>query len=299
MSGRVGFIGLGVMGKPMARNLLRAGNEVVVHSRSPAPVDELVAEGATRASGPTELAASVEVVITMLPDTPDVELVMFGEDGVEGGIRPGSLVIDMSTIRPSDARTFADRLATRDVSMLDAPVSGGERGAIDGTLSIMVGGAVDPFRRALPLLEVLGGNVTHVGPSGAGQIAKACNQLIVGSTIQAVAEALVLAASAGVDPAMVRNALLGGFAGSKVLDVHGRRMLDGEFAPGFRSALHLKDARIVLQTAAELRSPMPSFAVVEEAFERLIEAGLGDLDHAALVTLLEDEAGTQIQGAKP
>jgi 2-hydroxy-3-oxopropionate reductase len=299
MSGRVGFIGLGVMGKPMARNLFRAGNEVVVHSRSPAPVDELVAEGATRASGPTELAASVEVVITMLPDTPDVELVMFGEDGVEGGIRPGSLVIDMSTIRPSDARTFADRLATRDVSMLDAPVSGGERGAIDGTLSIMVGGAVDAFRRALPFLEVLGGNVTHVGPSGAGQIAKACNQLIVGSTIQAVAEALVLAASAGVDPAMVRNALLGGFAGSKVLDVHGRRMLDGEFAPGFRSALHLKDARIVLQTAAELRSPMPSFAVVEEAFERLIEAGLGDLDHAALVTLLEDEAGTQIQGAKP
>lgn len=299
MSGRVGFIGLGIMGKPMARNLLRAGNEVVVHSRSPAPVDELVAEGATRASVPTELAASVEVVITMLPDTPDVELVMFGEDGVQGGIRPGSLVIDMSTIRPSDARTFADRLATRDVSMLDAPVSGGERGAIDGTLSIMVGGAVDAFRRALRFLEALGGNVTHVGPSGAGQIAKACNQLIVGSTIQAVAEALVLAASAGVDPAMVRNALLGGFAGSKVLDVHGQRMLDGEFAPGFRSALHLKDARIVLQTAAELRSPVPSFAVVEEAFERLIEVGRGDLDHAALVTVLQDEAGTQIRGAKP
>jgi 2-hydroxy-3-oxopropionate reductase len=299
MTARVGFIGLGVMGKPMARNLLRAGNEVVVHSRSPGPVDELVAEGATRASGPGELAASVDVVITMLPDTPDVELVMFGEDGVEGGIRPGSLLIDMSTIRPSDARTFAGHLATRDVSMLDAPVSGGERGAIDGTLSIMVGGSVDAFRRALPLLEVLGGNVTHVGPSGAGQIAKACNQLIVGSTIQAVAEALVLAASAGVDPAVVRSALLGGFAGSKVLDVHGQRMLDGEFAPGFRSALHLKDARIVLETAAELGSPVPSFAVVEEAFERLIQAGRGDLDHAALVTVLQDEAGTRMPGATP
>ncbi|HEV8563645.1 MAG TPA: NAD(P)-binding domain-containing protein [Actinomycetota bacterium] len=296
MGERIGFIGLGIMGKPMAGNLLRAGIELVVHSRSPAPVDELVTEGAARASGPRELAAKVEVVITMLPDSPDVELVMFGEDGVERGIRPGSLVIDMSTIRPSEARRFAERLAARDVAMLDAPVSGGERGAIDGTLSIMVGGAVDAFRRALPVLEVVGRNVTHVGRSGAGQVAKACNQLIVGATIQAVAEALVLAASAGVDPVAVRHALLGGFAGSKVLEGHGQRMLDGDFGPGFRSALHLKDARIVLETAAEFGSPVPSFAVVGEALERLIETGRGDLDHAALVTLLENEAGAQLSG---
>ncbi|HEX4941492.1 MAG TPA: NAD(P)-binding domain-containing protein, partial [Actinomycetota bacterium] len=242
MEERIGFIGLGVMGKPMARNLRAAGLDLVVHSRSPGPVDELVAEGAERASDPSELAAGVDVVITMVPDTPDVDRVLFGEGGVAGGIRPDSLVIDMSTIRPTEASRFAERLAATDVAMLDAPVSGGERGAIDGTLSIMVGGQEDAFARALPILEILGGNVTHVGGSGAGQVAKACNQLIVGATIQAVGEALVLAAKAGVDPATVREALLGGFAGSKILEVHGQRMLRGDFAPGFRSALHLKDA---------------------------------------------------------
>jgi 2-hydroxy-3-oxopropionate reductase len=296
MEERIGFIGLGVMGKPMARNLLAAGVDLVVHSRSPGPVDELVAEGAERASDPGRLAASVEVVITMLPDTPAVELALFGDRGVASGIRSGSLVIDMSTIRPRASRNFAERLAAAGVATLDAPVSGGEQGAIDGTLSIMVGGLDDAFGRALEILAILGGNVTHVGGSGAGQVAKACNQLIVGATIQAVAEALVLAAKAGVDPATVREALLGGFAGSKILEVHGLRMLRGDFAPGFRSALHLKDARIVTETADEQRSPIPSFAVVAVAFEQLAETGRGDLDHSALVTLLEDEAGVVLRG---
>lgn len=291
---RIGFIGLGVMGRPMATNLVRAGLDVVVHSRSPAPVGELVTTGAERADGPSELAAVTDVVITMLPDTPDVELVLFGERGVTDGIRAGSLVVDMSTIDPSAARRFSERLAERDVAMLDAPVSGGERGAIDGTLSIMVGGSEEVFERALPLLRVLGRNVTHVGGPGAGQVAKACNQLIVGSTIQAVGEAIVLAAAAGVDPAVVREALLGGFAGSKILEVHGRRMLEGDFAPGFRAALHRKDARIVTAVAEELGAPVPSFAVVAAALEALVEAGHGDLDHAALVSLLEAAAGVEL-----
>ena len=294
MEERIGFIGLGVMGKPMARNLRAAGLDLVVHSRSPGPVDELAAEGAERASDPSELAAGVDVVITMLPDTPDVDRVLFGEGGVAGGIRPGSLVIDMSTIRPTEASRFAERLAATDIAMLDAPVSGGERGAIDGTLSIMVGGQEDAFARALPILEILGGNVTHVGGSGAGQVAKACNQLIVGATIQAVGEALVLAAKAGVDPATVREALLGGFAGSKILEVHGQRMLRGDFAPGFRSALHLKDAGIVTETAEELGSPIPSFAVAAAALGTLVATGRGDLDHAALVKVLEDRAGVTV-----
>jgi 2-hydroxy-3-oxopropionate reductase len=293
---RVGFIGLGVMGKPMATNLVRAGLDVVVHSRSPGPVDELLAAGAERASTPAEVAAATDVVITMLPDTPDVDLVLFGDRGVSDGVRSGSLVIDMSTIDPSAARRFAGRLTEHGVAMLDAPVSGGERGAIDGTLSIMVGGPGEAFARALPLLRVLGGNVTRVGGAGAGQVAKACNQLVVAATIQAVGEALVLAAKAGVDPAVVREALLGGFAGSMILEVHGRRMLEGDFTPGFRASLHRKDARIVTELAVELGSPVPSFAVVAAALEALVEAGHGDLDHAALVTLLEDAAGTELTG---
>ncbi len=296
---RIGFIGLGVMGRPMATNLVRAGLEMIVHSRSSGPVDELVAAGARRADSPAEVAAVTDVVVTMLPDTPDVELVLFGDGSVSEGIRAGSLVIEMSTIDPSAARRFAERIAERDVAMLDAPVSGGERGAVDGTLSIMVGGPEQAFERALPILRVLGQNVTRVGDAGAGQIAKACNQLIVASTIQAVGEALVLAATAGVDPAVVREALLGGFAGSKILEVHGRRMLEGDFTPGFRAALHRKDARIVTETAADLGSPLPSFAVAAAALETLVEAGDEDLDHAALVTLLEAAAGVQLSSDAP
>jgi 2-hydroxy-3-oxopropionate reductase len=293
---RIGFIGLGVMGRPMAHNLLRAGFDLTVHSRSPAPVDDLVSAGAARAVAPDELGASVDVVLTMLPDTAAVEEVLFGDRGVHDVVRAGSLVIDMSTMHPSAARRFAEAFAGRDVAMLDAPVSGGERGAIDGTLSVMVGGPAEAFERALAILRILGENVTHVGPSGAGQVAKAANQLIVGSTIQAVAEALVLAAKAGVDPSKVREALKGGFAGSKILEVHGLRMLEGNFTPGFRSVLHRKDARIVLETAEELGSSVPAFAVAADAFERLVDAGRGDLDHAALVTLLEETSGVRLNG---
>jgi 2-hydroxy-3-oxopropionate reductase len=294
MTERIGFIGLGIMGRPMALNLLEAGFGIVVHSRSPGPVDELVAAGAERGADPEDVASRSDVVITMLPDTPDVELVLLGERGVVGGIRAGSLVIDMSTIRPLAAKGFAETFERRNVSMLDAPVSGGERGAIEGTLSIMVGGSAAALDRGRPFLEVMGSNVVHVGPAGAGQVAKACNQLVVAATIQAVAEALLLAKKAGVDPAKVREALLGGFAGSKILEVHGQRMLADDFTPGFRSVLHRKDARIVRQTAEEVGSPVPLFEIAAQGLERLVEVGRGELDHAALVTLLEDTAGVRV-----
>ena len=288
MAERLGFVGLGIMGKPMARNLLQAGFPVTVHSRGRGAVEELVAEGASQASSPADVARATDVVITMLPDTPDVEEVLLGEgDGLLAAAAPGSLVIDMSTIDPGRARSFASALDQKGIAMLDAPVSGGERGAIEGTLSVMVGGPTDAFERALPVLRALGSNIVHVGGAGAGQVAKACNQLVVGATIEAVAEALALAERSGVDPAKVREALLGGFAASKILEVHGQRMLDRSFEPGFRVRLHRKDARIVMDAAREVGASAPSFAVVEGQLERLVDAGGGELDHAALITLLE------------
>lgn len=284
---RIGFIGLGIMGKPMAMNLLAAGYALTVHSRSPGPVDEVVAAGATRASGAAEVAKASDVTITMLPDTSDVELVLTGEDGVLEGVAAGALVIDMSSIDPAPTRRFAETFATRDVAMLDGPVSGGERGAIDGTLSIMIGGEPDAVARAMPIFEVLGKTIVHVGPSGAGQVTKACNQLVVAATIEAVAEALLLAERSGVDPAKVREALLGGFAGSKILEVHGQRMLDRAFDPGFRIRLHRKDARIVQEAAAETRTPIPSFAVVASQLQRALDDGDGELDHSGLYVELE------------
>ena len=288
MGERVGFIGLGIMGAPMARHLLETGFPLTVHSRSPAPVDALVSDGAVRATSPSEVAGVSDVVITMLPDTPDVEHVMLGDVGVAAGAAAGALVIDMSTIDPGPTRAIAGQLRQHGVEMLDAPVSGGERGAIDGTLSIMVGGHDGAFARAQPILQVMGKNIVHVGPSGAGQITKACNQLVVAATIEAVAEALVLAERSGVDPAKVRDALLGGFAGSKILEVHGQRMLDHAFEPGFRARLHRKDARIVLDAAQAAGSPIPAFQVVAAQLDRLVdETDRGDLDHSALFTLLD------------
>ncbi len=284
---RVGFIGLGIMGKPMARHLLEAGYPLTVHSRSPGPVDEIVTAGASRASSPADAAAASDVVITMLPDTPDVESVLFGPKGAAAGAAAGSLVIDMSSIDPIPTRAFSERLAAQGVGMLDAPVSGGEQGAIDAALSIMVGGPVEAFTRAMPLFAVMGKNIVHVGASGGGQVAKACNQLVVAATIEAVAEALALAEHAGVDAGKVREALLGGFAGSKVLEVHGRRMLDRAFDPGFRARLHRKDARIVLDTAREVGSSVPAFEAVARQLDELVASGGGELDHSALFTLLE------------
>jgi 2-hydroxy-3-oxopropionate reductase len=286
---QVGFIGLGIMGRPMAGNLLKSGIPLVVHSRSTAGVDALVAQGATRADSPAAVAAACTVIITMLPDTPDVEGVLFGASGVREGATEGSLLIDMSSIDPLPTRAFAERLAAGGVDMLDAPVSGGERGAIDATLSIMVGGDEAAFQRAMPVFELLGAKIVHVGPSGAGQITKACNQLVVGATIEAVAEALRLAEMAGVDPHKVREALLGGFAASKILEVHGQRMLDGAFEPGFRARMHRKDARIVNDTAEALGAPVPSFRAVTEQFQKLLDQGGGDLDHSALYTVLAQQ----------
>ena len=286
----IGFIGLGIMGKPMASNLLTAGFDVTVHSRSAGPVDDLVAAGATRADGPAAVAAASDVTITMLPDTADVEQVLTGSGGVIEGAREGSLVIDMSSIDPEPTRAMAAAFASRDVAMLDAPVSGGERGAIDAALSIMVGGDEAAFARATPVFEALGKNIVHVGPSGAGQVCKACNQLVVAATIEAVAEALLLAERSGVDAAKVRQALLGGFAGSKILEVHGQRMLDRAFDPGFRIRLHRKDARIVEAAAAATATPIPSFTSVARQLQHAVDAGDGDRDHSALYAELAREA---------
>jgi len=283
----IGFIGLGIMGRPMATNLVGAGFGLTVHSRSPGPVEELVAAGAKRAEGPAAVASASDVTITMLPDTPEVEQVLLGPGGVLEGAPEGSLVIDMSSIDPEPTRTIARAFAERGIAMLDAPVSGGERGAIDGTLSIMIGGDDRAVQRAMPIFRALGKNIVHVGRSGAGQITKACNQLVVASTIEAVAEALLLAERSGVDPVKVREALLGGFAGSKILEVHGQRMLDRTFDPGFRIRLHRKDARIVEEAAAATGTPIPAFAVVADQLQRAVDVGDGELDHSGLFLELE------------
>jgi 2-hydroxy-3-oxopropionate reductase len=292
---RVGFVGLGVMGAPMARHVLSVGFPLTVHSRSAPPVEALVADGASWASKAADVARVSDVIVTMLPDTPDVELVLLGADGVGDGAAEGSLVIDMSTIDPIATRSIAEQLGQLGVSMLDAPVSGGQVGAEAGTLSIMVGGPDDAFERALPLFEAMGSTIVHVGAAGAGQVAKAANQLVIASAVEAVGEAFVLAVKAGVDPAKVREALLGGFAGSRVLELHGQRMLDGAFEPGFRSALMAKDGRIVVGAADRLGAPIPGFRAVAERLEAMLPAGRGDLDYAALVTLLEDEAGVDVR----
>jgi 2-hydroxy-3-oxopropionate reductase len=292
---RIGFIGLGVMGKPMARNLLKAGYPLVVYNRSRPPVEELAAEGAEPAGSPREVAQRSDVVITMLPDTPEVEQALAGPDGVFEGGRPGLIVIDMSTIDPMAARRLAAQATERGIVMLDAPVSGGEIGAIQGTLSIMVGGDAAAFRRCLPILQAMGRNIVYMGESGAGQVTKAANQVVVALTIAAISEALVLAAKAGVDPAKVRQALLGGFAGSRVLEVHGQRILERNFRPGFRIRLHHKDLRIALSLGRAVGASLPLTALVHEWLGALVARGHGDLDHAALVTLVEEWAQTQVR----
>lgn len=292
----IGFIGLGIMGKPMSLNLLKAGYPLVVHSRSPGPVDEVEKAGAKRASSPREVAGAADVVITMLPDSPDVEAVLMGENGVFSGLRPDALLIDMSTISPVVARRLAVEAERRGTVMLDAPVSGGEAGAINASLSIMVGGPDDAFQRALPIFEALGKNVVHIGAAGAGQVCKACNQIVVALAIEAVSEALVLARKAGVDPAKVRQALLGGFAQSRILDAHGQRMLDRSFKPGFRARMHVKDLNIALATGREYAASLPGTAQTMELYKALLAAGCGDDDHSALVTVLERLAGTDVSG---
>ncbi len=286
----IGFIGLGIMGKPMARNLLQAGYSLIVHNRSRGAVDELSKEGAQVATSPKEVAERSEVVITMLPDSPDVELVYSGQNGIFGGARAGMLLIDMSSISSVVARKLAREAETRGIDMLDAPVSGGEAGAVSAALSIMIGGKSSAVERAMPIFQALGKNIVHVGDVGAGQVTKAANQMVVGTTIAIVAEALVLAAKAGVDPAKVRQALLGGFAQSKILEAHGQKMLDRNFKPGFRIRLHEKDMKIALATGSEYGVPLMVAGVVGQIMTAMKSMGNGELDHSGLVKFVEELA---------
>ena len=293
-AGAIGFIGLGIMGRPMALNLVRSGHRLVVHSRSRAPVDELVRAGATDVASPRAVAEQCDVVITMLPDTPTVEAVV---RELAPALRPGALVIDMSTIHPESARSLARELAQRGVGFLDAPVSGGERGAIEGSLSIMVGGDPAHVERAALLLKAVGSRLVHLGGPGAGQVTKAVNQLVVMSTIEVVAEALVLAAKAGVSPSKVREALLGGFASSRILDSHGERMIQRNFRPGGRAELHVKDIEVISSLARGGGVPLPAFEAAAAQLRALIEHGGADLDHAAMVTELERSAGVELSAS--
>jgi 2-hydroxy-3-oxopropionate reductase len=292
MAETVGFIGLGVMGRPMARNLLKKQIPLVVFSRSQGPVDEIVAAGAARASSPADVARHARTIITMLPDGPDVAHVLQGATGVFSALQPDSIIIDMSTIAPDTARRLARAAGERGASMLDAPVSGGEIGAIDGTLSIMVGGEQPALDRVRPVLEAMGNpeRIIHIGDSGAGQICKACNQLVIGGTLVAVGEAFALAYKSGVDPAKVRAALLGGFAASRVLEVHGERLLKDNFKPGFPARLYRKDLGIVLDALSEARSPAPVTAVVQQLLSALLAQQKDHLDYSALATVLFDLA---------
>jgi 2-hydroxy-3-oxopropionate reductase len=290
----IGFIGLGIMGKPMARNLMKAGYRLVVHNRSRGAVEELSKEGAETAFSSQEVSERSEVIITMLPDSPDVELVYAGEQGVFAGAKPGALLIDMSSISPVVTRKLAAGADKRGFEMIDAPVSGGEAGAISATLSIMIGGKASAVERAMPIFEVLGKNIVHVGDAGAGQVTKAANQMVVGTTIAIVSEALVLAAKAGVDPAKVRQALLGGFAQSKILEVHGQKMLERNFKPGFRIRLHEKDMKIALASGAEYGVPLMVTSEVAQMMTAMRSMGNGELDHSALVTFIEQLSNTKL-----
>ena len=290
----VGFIGLGIMGKPMARNLMKAGYSLVVHNRSRPSVDELAKEGAGIASNPQQAAAQSEVVITMLPDSPEVDQVFAGDQGVFAGVKQGTLLIDMSSISPVVARRLATEAEKLGLDMLDAPVSGGEAGAISATLSIMIGGKPSAVERAMPIFQALGKNIVHVGDAGAGQVTKAANQVVVGLTIAAVSEALVLASKAGVDPVKVRQVLLGGFAQSRILDAHGQKMLDRNFKPGFRIRLHEKDLSIALATGKEYGVPLLLTAALDQIMNAMKVMGQGDLDHSGLITFIEELAKTEV-----
>ena len=296
MQPTLGFIGLGLMGRPMAKNLLKAGFPLVVHSRSAGPVDDLVAHGASRADSPADLARRVTRIITMVPDSPDVERVLSGEQGVFTTIQRGTIIVDCSSIAPTAARELAQQAKSHGAIMLDAPVSGGEIGAIGGTLSIMVGGEADAFTEVKPILDAMGNpkKVLRVGDSGAGQVTKVCNQMVIGGTLAVVSEAFALAIKAGVDPSKVREALLGGFAASRVLEVHGERILTENYIPGFRAQLYGKDMRIAADTLAATGTPAPVSAVVQDLVAAMLARGRGEMDYSALATVLFDLADVKV-----
>jgi 2-hydroxy-3-oxopropionate reductase len=288
----VGFVGLGIMGKPMAENLIESGYALVVYNRTREKAEEL--DGATVADTPREVAEQSDVIITMLPDSPQVEEVLAGEDGVLEGVEDGALIVDMSTISPVVTEELSEKARERGSSMLDAPVSGGDVGAIEGTLSIMVGGSEEDFERARPLFEVMGKTVTHVGPLGTGQVVKAANQIVVALTIEAVSEALVLGSKGGVSPEKILDVLGGGLAGNKVMEVKREKLLSHSFDPGFRVELHHKDLGIALAAGREYGVTLPVTAIVDQMLETLKMRGRGDQDHSALLTLIEESSGHEI-----
>ena len=293
MTQRIGFIGLGIMGRPMAKNLLKAGYALVVHNRSRGPVDELVSAGAKAASTPREVAGACDVLITMLPNSPDVELVALGKDGIIEGARAGLLFADMSTISPIVSKKVGAALAAKSVRMLDAPVSGGEQGAINAALSIMVGGDKDVVDAVMPIFQAMGKTITHLGPLGAGGFTKLANQIIVAVNLTALGEALTLAKKAGLDRDLTLTALAGGLAGSKCLEQKRANYVAGAYKPGFKVDLHYKDLGLIMDSARELGVPLPATAVVQELFGALRVKGGGGLDHSGIITLLESLAGAR------
>jgi 2-hydroxy-3-oxopropionate reductase len=292
---KIGFIGLGIMGKPMSKNLLKAGYRLVVFDANAAPMKELAAAGAETAASPKEVAEKCDVVVTMLPNSPHVRAVVLGPQGVIEGAGPGKTVIDMSSIAPLASREIASLLAEKGVEMLDAPVSGGEPKAIDGTLSVMVGGKKDVFERCYPIMKSMAASVVRVGDAGAGNVAKLANQIVVALNIAAMSEALVLAAKAGVQPDLVYQAIRGGLAGSTVLDAKAPLVMDRKFSPGFRVNLHIKDLGNVLETSREIGVPLPLTAAVMEMMQALKVDGLGDADHCSLVQHYEKMAHIEVK----
>jgi 2-hydroxy-3-oxopropionate reductase len=292
----IGFIGTGIMGQPMAENLQKAGHQLFLSNHFAAPPASLIEGGATVLSNPKEVAQEAEFIIVMLPDTPQVDEVLFGENGIGQGTGAGKVVIDMSSISPSATKVFAEKINATGAQYLDAPVSGGEVGAKAATLSIMAGGNQGTFDRALPLFQLMGKNITLVGGNGDGQTAKVANQIIVALNIQAVAEALLFASKNGADPAKVREALMGGFASSKILEVHGERMIKGTFNPGFRISLHQKDLNLALQGAKELNLNLPNTANAQQVFSTCAALGGSDWDHSGLIKGLEHMANFSIRG---
>ena len=290
MKAKIGFIGLGIMGRHMAGHLLDAGYELCVYDVSQPALAALVEKGAVAQNNCKEVAAASDVVISMVPDSPDVEKVALGTDGIISAARPGLIYIDMSTIAPGMAVKVSEELGKLGVRCLDAPVSGGETGAVNAALSIMVGGPEDQFREMLPIFEVMGKTITYCGGSGAGQIVKACNQIQVALNFIGMSEALVLGAKAGVDPAVIIKVLSGGYAQTRVMDVRGPKVIKGEFEPGFKSKFHYKDLNIIMETARRLNVPLPATAVAHELFTAMIASGRGDLDHSAVINIIEDLA---------
>jgi 2-hydroxy-3-oxopropionate reductase len=282
----IGFIGLGIMGRPMAGHLLAGGHKLFIHSRS-TPPKELTDKGAVACASGSDVARNAEVIITMVPDTPDVEAVLFGPQGVAEGLSPGKIVADMSSISPIATREFAKRINALQCDYLDAPVSGGDAGAKAASLTIMVGGREAAFEKVKPVFQLMGKNITLVGGNGDGQTTKVANQIIVALTIEAVGEALVFASKAGADPARVRQALMGGFANSRILEVHGERMIKRNFEPGFRIALHQKDLNLALQGARSLGVSLPNTAICQELFNAAAAAGGEAWDHSGMVRVLE------------